>query len=244
MDGTKESRMLKDFHIFLNRLYDGLANRFFDLRYGVQTYRKRDLSRLDIRSYNILHARRYEPSSERHFRYAFSDLHRNWGEYTFYDIGCGKGKALLMASLLGVKRAIGIEFARDLCAVAADNAKQMERTVPTSSPIDIVCADASEYQFTHDGPAIFYLYNPFDSHVLKQLLNNMAHRKHKDKKDIFVYVNPLRSYLLDMKGYDLIAKVDHHNQNNRVQVYSLALDVKVKASKERRAEIKDYRPSL
>jgi SAM-dependent methyltransferase len=90
-------------------------------------------------------------------------------DFCFVDIGCGKGRGLLIASSYPFARLIGVDYSYKLCARAQKNLAsvhvQRERFA-------IICQDAATFAF----PArnIFaYFYHPFDTHVLDQVMANL-----------------------------------------------------------------------
>src|SRR5215472_1458160 len=80
------------------------------------------LFRLRVVGHNRRHGVHYQACEPAVFRRAFSCLHDDWSSYTFVDLGCGKGRVLLMARELGFGRIIGVEFAPALAKVARRNA--------------------------------------------------------------------------------------------------------------------------
>src|SRR5437868_2732795 len=93
-------------------------------------------------------------------------------ESVFIDVGCGKGKVLLMASRYDFKKLRGIEFDRNLCKVARENIVIFRRKTRVSIDIEVVEADVLEYEMTGE-ENVFYLYNPFDGVILDQFLENV-----------------------------------------------------------------------
>jgi len=91
-------------------------------------------------------------------------------EYSFIDIGCGKGRMLLIASELPFRRVIGVEFHHDLAATALRNAGKWALTGLARCPIEVICQDATELTLP-DGPCVVFLYNPFGGPVLEALLS-------------------------------------------------------------------------
>lgn len=60
--------------------------------------------------------------------HAIYDMARRYNIRTFYDIGCGVGKSLLVALLLGFERAVGVEIVKE----RVDIARQMQAKLPPS----------------------------------------------------------------------------------------------------------------
>jgi hypothetical protein len=140
----------------------------FDTRYGVDTGGKDDLV-----GHSIVGPNRYEgnfyigvfPST---FNRLIESLQIRPSEWTFVDIGAGKGRALLMAQMLGFKRSIGVEFSQDLVAVCLKNLMVFGQTYPELPPAEIHCLDALQYDLP-SGPLILYLANPFGCTVMKSM---------------------------------------------------------------------------
>lgn len=93
-------------------------------------------------------------------------------EYAFLDVGCGKGRALLLASELPFREVVGVELNRELSEVAERNVERWRTLGLARSPVRVVCGDATEVQVAR-GPLLLYLYNPFRAEVLRVLLERL-----------------------------------------------------------------------
>ena len=74
--------------------------------------------------------------------------------------------------------------------------------------------DALEINFTHDIDVVF-LFNPFDSELLKPFLDSLV------QTCIFKYVvvvNPIRSYIYEQKGFEVIKTFKHKNESFSAQI--------------------------
>jgi tRNA G46 methylase TrmB len=65
-------------------------------------------------------------------------------EYTFIDVGCGKGRMLLIASELPFRKVVGIELNEDLESRAAKNAEAWRRMGKSRTSIEVLQQDATE----------------------------------------------------------------------------------------------------
>lgn len=98
--------------------------------------------------------------------------------YTFLDIGCGKGRALLVASELPFRRVVGIELNPKLAEVARTNFDVWTRshasdpTAPLLAPIDMLEQDALELALPA-GPTLIFLFHPFEAPLLRKLLRRI-----------------------------------------------------------------------
>ena len=98
--------------------------------------------------------------------------------YTFVDIGCGKGRGLLVASEYRFRKVIGVELNHDMAVIARQNIAHWNATHaadPTSgpiAPIEVLEQDALEFQLPTT-PTLLFLFHPFEAPVLKQLLRRI-----------------------------------------------------------------------
>ena len=95
------------------------------------------------------------------------------GSYTFLDLGCGKGRAVLMATALPFREVIGVEINPQLARVAEANLLVWTAAGKGVSPARIVYADATEVALP-EGPCLLYLFNPFAGPVVERLLDRLT----------------------------------------------------------------------
>jgi SAM-dependent methyltransferase len=110
------------------------------------------------------------------------------GEYCFVDLGCGKGRALLLASELGFREVVGVELNPSLSAIARANAELWRAAGKARSPIRIEEKDALELEWPA-GPCVIFLFNPFDAALMRQLADRMvaAFRDRPSELEILYY---------------------------------------------------------
>ena len=65
----------------------------------------------------------YSPTYTSHAVKAFSFIKINFNEYNFLDLGCGKGKVMLLASKFRFKKITGIEIDKKIIVNAKKNYK-------------------------------------------------------------------------------------------------------------------------
>ncbi len=93
--------------------------------------------------------------------------------HTFIDIGCGKGRVVMLASDAPFRHVMGVELNPHLAAAAQQNLA-IWTAAPHSCPnITVLHADALTFPFP-ETPVLLYLYNPFDAHVMQLLLDRLA----------------------------------------------------------------------
>jgi SAM-dependent methyltransferase len=165
----------------------------FDLTYGTDTSGLVPLWRLNVISPNAVFGHRYDPTTEEELAVAIRFLSEDPGALTFIDLGCGKGRTLLIASKLGFKHVIGVEFARELVETARTNLAKMRISNAT-----VVHADAAEFSFPDD-ELVVYLFNPFTEEVMRKVAANL--RERAAKKLYVIYTNPVCAGVFDSCGF-------------------------------------------
>jgi predicted RNA methylase len=138
----------------------------FDRKFNVDTKGCIPLWCLTINSENVQQGVRYEAVDPIILRRALTDIDENFQKFTFVDIGCGKGRALLIASEYGFSTLMGVDFASELVAIARNNCEG--RAISAT----ISCSDAARFQFP-SGRLVVYLFNPFGATVLDDVLENI-----------------------------------------------------------------------
>lgn len=97
-------------------------------------------------------------------------------DYSFIDIGAGMGRAMLLASRMAFREAVGIELHPDLAAIAKKNIAKWQGSLLSKRrarcPMRIVEQDAAEFEFPAN-PCVAYLFNPFREPVLRALLRHI-----------------------------------------------------------------------
>lgn len=87
-------------------------------------------------------------------------------DFAFVDLGCGKGRALLLASERDFRQVLGIELNRALAETTERNAILWESLGRRRAPMMIRQGDATEIVYP-EGHLLVFLYNPFGAPVMK-----------------------------------------------------------------------------
>ena len=115
-------------------------------------------------------------------------------DYDFIDLGCGKGRVLLLAGELPFRSVTGIELNPALCAVAEENVRRWRRRT-VSGLIEVVCGDVLSAPIpallSPDRPVVLFLFNSFGLEVIQPLLDKLiaAARARTAPIDL-LYVHP------------------------------------------------------
>jgi SAM-dependent methyltransferase len=93
--------------------------------------------------------------------------------FTFVDVGCGKGRVLLSALELPFERIIGIELSPALCDISKENIKNIRFVSRRCRTVEIICLNAVAYEIPWQSLVIFF-YNPFPFEVMEIVLSNIV----------------------------------------------------------------------
>jgi SAM-dependent methyltransferase len=170
----------------------------FDLEHGTETSGLEPLWKLRIDSPNARYGERYEATTPQELLAVLTFLNLPASDFTFIDLGCGKGRTLIVAARYGFGKVIGVEFAQELAAKAQANVASQELRNAV-----VLQADAAQFTFPPGGKVV-YLYNPFSSEVLSHVLENL--RASSDETLYVVYKSPRCAALLD--GCDFLKRHD------------------------------------
>lgn len=150
---------------------DALARRW-DARFHVDTAGSIQLDSLDVIGPNAAKGNECVCTSPKTMDFILDQAADAIAGRTFIDIGCGKGRTLLLASRHPFGRVIGVEFARELCAIARANAAAFDDPARQCREIEVIEADATTYAFP-DGPLFVYFYNPFSKDLFDIVIANL-----------------------------------------------------------------------
>lgn len=163
----------------------------FDRKYGTDTSKTVHLSEFDVDAENLEHARNYQATPDRTFLRFLAQQKLNYSSYTFIDLGCGKGRTLLLASQLPFKKIVGIELDSSIHAICEKNiTTYFSNTKFIQRPMEALCMSAGEFDFP-TGNIFIYLFNPFDDHIMMQVADNLRKTIESEYRYIrIVYFNP------------------------------------------------------
>lgn len=154
-------------------------------------------------------------------RKCLREIHKHagngFGDYQFIDLGCGKGKALLVyaeySGDLHPPPALGIEMVEAISSIARYNinARKLDGRIK-------VITDSAVNWVKHSTSArvIIFLYNPFGADTLLDVISRA-----KLNNCYIAYVDPEHSFLLREKGWTNIYERTGEYKNDHVQIWFL-----------------------
>ena len=163
----------------------------FDRLYATETTRVEALSTLQINSPNARFGHRYQPAPQWVIEMGVNCLAIDVRGYQFIDLGCGKGRALIVAHMMGFRNVIGVEFVEKFVEIAHRNVAALG-----IKNVSIFHSDAAHFR-TPAADSVVFLYNPFGPEVMASVVTNL--KAHRGRLFVVYYV-PKCGGLLDLGG--------------------------------------------
>ncbi|MBS0151278.1 MAG: class I SAM-dependent methyltransferase [Nitrospira sp.] len=150
----------------------------FDKKYGVVTSGVTESSDAGIADETARSlAVGYVPTREVVIRHILQNTTRNLDlqEYSFIDLGCGKGRTLIVAAQQPFEEVIGVELSPLHCKVAETNIDRYLSN--TQNPVlcrnvRVSCVNAADFVFP-DTNLLIYMYRPFLGPIFKHVAENL-----------------------------------------------------------------------
>lgn len=183
---------------------------WFDLLHGTNTFARVPKDKQTIESSNeeadngLLYVASFTSVTHDTVSHARSILgNERFNSAQFVDLGCGKGKALLVFSkLFGAMQklpALGIEYDPELASLAKQNISKCsfatdQIKVITDSAVNVL-------NYIQSDTLIIYLYNSFQGETLRLVLDVLVGIPH-----VLIYVDPAEEATLERYGYYIVER--------------------------------------
>ncbi|MCJ2138098.1 class I SAM-dependent methyltransferase [Methylobacterium sp. J-026] len=121
-------------------------------------------------------------------------------QFTFYDLGCGMGRALITASEFPFYKLIGIEISGELCAIAEKNVQKISDLFPGRAKISIDRADVTTTQLK-GGKIVVFMYHSFGRATIGILICKLEQLAIAGSSIFVIFENPVNGDLVDQSIY-------------------------------------------
>jgi SAM-dependent methyltransferase len=174
------------------------GGRRFDHDYGVTTHAVLFLTDLDPDAAGDAgaHATHYEAAPVADFRALLAAVpEAALPNATFFDVGAGMGRAMILAAEYPFKQVCGIEVSPGLYEVAKEN-------LAIAGARDLRCRDIrllrGDARIAHypPGDLVVFLFNPFDADALRTTLASIADRQNSGETWL-LYHTPVERAVID-----------------------------------------------
>ena len=175
----------------------------FDNKYGVVTSGVTESSDAGIADETARSlAVGYVPTREVVIRHILNNTTKglDLNAYSFVDLGCGKGRTLIVAAQLPFKEVIGVELSPLHCAVAKTNIERYLSDVRHPAlcrNVRVCCVNAEDFIFP-DTNLLIYMYRPFLGPIFKNVADNL-HRFQAvgGRRVLIAYSCPVEELMLE-----------------------------------------------
>jgi SAM-dependent methyltransferase len=154
----------------------------------------------------------YQPTDPVLFHEIIDSLPIQLENFTFVDLGSGKGRTLLMASNYPFRRIVGVELIEELHCVAEENIAKYRNPAQRCRKIESVCVDAREYEFPPE-PLVLYLFNPLPEPALVEVLQRLEKSIAENPSPLWIaYHNPqLERLLSDSSKLAMVSRTEQYS---------------------------------
>ena len=170
-------------------------------KYGMHTIGYDTLKSLEDKGIDISHATMYMPANFYGLDKIFDKLKEIQGcDGHFLDLGCGKGRTLIVAAHYGFEKVTGVDFSKSFCDEAKALVDQMKEHYPQTK-FQVKHQDAFYYDIPPDVNVV-YLFNPFDAVIMSGVVANITASQRKYPRTIYIlYINPQEEKLFTEEGF-------------------------------------------
>jgi SAM-dependent methyltransferase len=159
---------------------------FEDRKRGINTQQNFELADLGISSHL---GNKYQPVGYGRLNKVIKLARIINPKSTFFDVGCGLGRPILVALELGFQHAIGIDVSKELIGICEKNIGSK------SNRVKLVCCDIDDYVFP-GGVLTIFLFNPFGKDRLAKLLSKLSSI---GSTGLIIYFNPKYHEVFDKR---------------------------------------------
>jgi SAM-dependent methyltransferase len=157
----------------------------FDSSYNIDTAGFIRPNALDIKAPTVEFASPYRGIDPPMFEAVLRRLDIDYPQFTFVDIGSGKGRAVLLACKLPFRKCIGVEFSPTLHRIACENTRHFAADLRLCHDIEFLCHDATQYDLP-PGNLVLFFYNPFERNIFDLVVANIEQSLARDPRTIYM----------------------------------------------------------
>ena len=169
-------------------------------KYGIDTIGIDELDSLEDIGIDTSHASKYLPVDYFILEKLMDYIKNLDNKKGFLDLGCGKGRALVVAAEYGFNPVIGLDFHPKLSSEAVQLTGTLKERFPHTS-FKVINNDAFYFEIPENVSTIF-LFNPFDEVIMSGVMGNILKSLQITPRTIRVlYANPVHKDLFIAEGF-------------------------------------------
>ena len=149
-----------------------------------------------------------------------SAIDADLSDYVFVDYGCGKGRALLVASDWPFSQIVGVELSPPLAEVAERNFKVYRSASQRCDSFDVHAVDARAYE-PPDRPLVLFFNNPFAPQIFAEVLDTIeaSLRRHPRAAYVIYSLDVYRDVVSSRDWLTMIAEGQYSRLGGRWSLY-------------------------
>jgi len=158
-------------------------------KYGIDTSPPIELPDLTVVDGDISQSSRYEAVNYFILEALLKRLCEVTAPLSFTDLGCGKGRAMVVAAHYGFTKISGVDFAKEVCNTAEQNMQKVRKKFPHTT-YNVTCENVLDYEI-QSYESVFFMFNPFNDEIIFRFLEKIEKSIEQHPRDIyFLYVSP------------------------------------------------------
>jgi SAM-dependent methyltransferase len=143
----------------------------------------------------------YQPTEPAAFHEMMGAMGIEFPDFTFIDIGSGKGRVLLMAAEYPFRRVIGVELLPSLHGIAKQNIARCESEARRCCFVESINQNAVDFSFPNEAMVV-YLFNPLGEVNLMKVVEKLNRSLKENPRSAYVlYHNALLGHVLLNTGW-------------------------------------------
>ena len=123
--------------------------------------------------------------------------------FSFVDLGCGKGRAVLVASHFPFRKLLGVEVASELCEAARANIASKPEWASRAS---ILNQDPSTVTYPHT-PLVVLLFHPVLAPVLRRAVANLERQFRRTPRETYVVCANNPRFLKTLERFPFLREI-------------------------------------
>jgi len=182
--------------VLMRRAHEHFIDRRYDSHESISTSPVTELEKLTIESANRTDGVHHEATPRLVLNWMYEVLPSDLKGWCFIDYGAGRGRVLIEAAQRPYSKVIGVEFAKELWAIANHNFKALPEHIRQTTNVEILHDDAARIDIPHL-PSINFLFNPFQSQTLRKVLTRIMESYTENPRPIILaYLNPVEAKVI------------------------------------------------
>jgi len=175
--------VLNTWSVFLS-VVDDRYLKCFDRRYRIRTSGFIPLATTSFEPSRLPDATIYGPVNGWAFRRLLKELNLP-RRLHFADLGCGLGRACVLAAEYGFEKVTGVELASELCVMARQNIATCRTRLRVLPAVSILQMDVLNFCERTDDD-VFFMFRPFSLEFMRVVVNTLTARASSLRKPITI----------------------------------------------------------